>query len=553
MPINIRKRAGDLVRGSWVGDHPSPPDETSVAQAYFDEPRSVHDVPSQAAHLWSWIEQQTRVKRDRKADIELYHSMDDSFAEISSALDAYADNATQVGVSRANAARGADQIVQVVSSSEPLREFLMERFARLRLDARAWPLARDMCKLGEVFEEAVVNQSLHVDRMKQLPSMYMVRNEDEYGVLDPKIGYYQLDETFERKVAEFEPWEVVHYRLLDHNERRYGRSILHPIRRVFKQLQIVEDSMVMARLTRGWSKLVYVIDTGTMPPPMAHEHVEKIKAEHKKRRLVDYRGQLRSDLNPLMVEEDIFLALGKGGQSRVDQLYGDLNIGNLSDVEYLQNKMFGGLKVPKAYLAIERDVNSRATVTNQDIQFARTVRRIQMAMRAGHHQTADLLLILEGNASLRREIERETFSIALPAMQTVDEFREWETMRVQSQVASAMMTQLWVDPEFVLTYVFGFSEQQAKKIFLGEKSPLAKLDVNTNSQKSFSAGTDKKIGATTKDSLDLTDPRVMESIQSLLEAVATDDRDGVTVLADLKWMLDEYDERRRHHNIIEAR
>ena len=553
MPIDIRRTAGDLVRGSWIGDrNPSPPETTTAATARLKEPEPIYArIPSQGAEMFLFVEEQTRIKRDRRADIDLYDSMDQSFSEVSAALDAYADNATQVGVTRADAARGADQIVQVVTSNEDLRAFLTDVFKRLRLDQRAWPLARDLCKQGEVFEEVVVNQDLHLDRVKQLPSSLMVRNEDEYGVLDPKAGFWQLDETLERKVAEFEPWEVLHFRLLDRNDRRYGRSILHPVRRVYKQLQMIEDSMVVARLTRAWSKLVFVIDTGTLPPPAAHEHVQKIKSEHKKRRMIDLRtGKLRDDYNPIAAEEDIFLGLGKGGQSRVDQLYGDLNIGNLSDVEYLQNKLFGGLKVPKAYLAIERDVNSRATVTNQDIQFARTVRRVQLALRMGYHQLADLAVVLEADRSLRRSIENDVFSIALPAMQTIDEFREWETVRVQTQIASMMMSQLYVDPEFVLKHIFGFSETQAKDVFQGEKSPIAKLNVNVNAQKSFASGTDKKIGATTKDDLNLTDPAVVETVHAILDAVATDDRDGVTVLEDLKWMLDEYEERRRHHNVL---
>ena len=555
MPINIRKVAGDAVRSSWVGDrNPSPPSTTSAAQARLREPEGIYgNIPSQGAAMFQFVANQTRIKKDRQADIQLYESMDDGFPEISAALDAYADNATQVGVTRADASRGADQIVQVVTPDEDLRDFLADVFSRLRLDQRAWPLARNMCKLGEVYEEVVINQELRLDRMKQLPSAYMVRNEDDFGVLDPEEGFFQLDDTMERKIATFEPWEVIHYRLLDHNERRYGRSVLHPIRRVFKQLQMVEDSMVVARLTRAWSKLVFVVDTGTMPPPMAHEHVNKIKAEHKKRRMVDpSTGQIREDYNPIAAETDIFLGLSKGGQSRVDQLYGDLNIGNLSDVEYFQNKMFGGLKVPKAYMGIERDVNSRATVTNQDIQFARTVRRIQLAMRAGYHQIADLAIVLEAPRSLRQQIEASKFSVALPAMQTVDEFREWEIMRVQTQVASMMMGQLYVDPAYVLSYIFGFSERQAQEIFLGADSPLAQLDINVNSQKSFQSGTDKKIGATAQDSLNLQDSRVQETVHALLDAVATDDRDGVQVLEDLKWMLDEYDERRRHHELSET-
>lgn len=537
----IRQKAGDAVRASWLGDRqPRPVGKTSLGNALLPAPEPVaySNMPSASAETFMWVAEQTRVKRDRKADIDLYETMDETFPEIASALDVYADNSTQVGVTKADASRGADKVVQVVTDNEPLREFLGDVFARLRVDQRAWSLARELCKYGEVFEEIVVNEKLKIDRLKQLPGSHMVRNEDEYGILDPKEAFYQLDSTMERKIAVFEPWEVVHFRLLDRNDRRYGRSILHPIRQVYRQLQMIEDAMVVARLTRAHSRLVFMVDTGTMPPPMAHEHVQKIKNEHKKRRLINpMTGRLAEDYNPITSEEDIFMGLSKGGQSRVDQLYGDLNIGNLADVEYLQNKLYGGLKVPKAYLGIERDVNSRATVTAQDIQFARSVRRIQLSLRHGYHQIADLALVLEAPRSLMRDAEQSTFSITLPAMQTVDEMREWEVLRVQSEVARIWAQELYLDPVQVFTKLLGFTSEQATALFKGKDSPFAELGKNVNSQKAFSAGADKKFGAATKEARDL--------LHDLFDAVATDDRDGVQVLEDLKWMLDQRTEQNR--------
>jgi hypothetical protein len=172
------------------------------------------------------------------------------------------------------------------------------------------------------------------------------------------------------------------------------------------------------------------------------------------------------------------------------------------------------------------------------------VRRIQLAMRVGYHQLANLALVFEAPASLLREAASTKFSVVLPAMQTVDEFREWEIVRVQSQVAQVLTTQLMVDPLFVLSYIFGFSDEQAKKVFLGLDSPFAQLQQDQNSQKSIAAGTDKKIGATANEAMD--DPKVRSALHDLLEAVATPDRDGVRVMEDLKWMMDAWSEDRGH-------
>lgn len=503
--------------------NPAPTNKTSAGEARPAEPEDLYSLfpgASSTRAYYEWISKVLEMKKYRAADMELYDRMDGETPEIAAALDIYADNATQVGVTRADASRGDDDIVRVVTADEGLSEFLSNRFDDLKIDQRAWGLARDLVKMGEVFQENVVRQDLTVDRLKQLPANRMIRNEDEYGVLDRKKAFIQVDDAFTNAVAMFEPWEVTHFRLQRRNEDRYGTSQLYSIRRVFKQLQMIEDSMVLARMTRANTRYVFKIDTGNMPPNIASEHVKKFRDQHKKRRLMTENG-LRQDANPLNTEEDIFLGIGKGSQAGVEQLYGDLNIGNLTDVFYFQDKMLGGIKIPKSYIGIERDINAKATLSQQDIQFARSVRRLQLAMRIGFNELAELMLLLEGDrAKLTEESRNARFSIALPAMQTVDEMREWEVTRIQSEVARIWTSELYLDPYTVYTELLGFTDQKAKQMFQGSQSEFAKMEQNKNEAKSFKSNADKKFS------------------QKVREAIATPERSADQVIEDLRMLVD---------------
>ncbi len=319
----------------------------------------------------------------------------------------------------------------------------------------------------------------------------MVRNQDKFGLLK-KNAFYQLSKGGDTVDSVFSDWEIIHYRLQDRNEDAYGTSVLKSVRKVYKQLRMIEDSMVIARLTRANSRLVYMIDAGGLTPPAAAEHLEKIKQQHKRKNMLNSSGMLKSNVNPISVEEDIYMATGQGSDARVEQLYGDLNIGNLTDVVYFQNQFFGGVKVPKSYVGLEQDVTNKNTLSMQDIQFARVLRRVQMAMLIGYKQLCNLFLILEGGNPTATSTP--DYGIALPGLQTVDELRQWEMKRIQAEVSRIYVQELYLDPVSVYMMLLGFTEEQAKALFVGSETDFVDAQKNKNAVKSYNATADKKLG-----------------------------------------------------------
>lgn len=489
---SIRARVGR----SWAVTDYRPSDASDTSTAEAEREGNNTDIWSGSTNAYEYLEEETSVSNDRRENYEMYEEMDDEYSPVGTGLDIYADNCTQIGMTSDAALQGKGHIVKFISPRDDVLEQLAGLRERVKLDERAWALARSLAKMGDVFEEVVVNQELEIERLKQLPPDRMIRKETRHGLLQSPAFIQVSKQDRSKAVAAFDDWEVIHYRMQRDNEDKYGTSVLKSVRKLYRKMTMIEDSMVIARLTRANMRMAYYIDTGSLPPPQAREHVNKMKQELRKKRMTNQWGRLKESANPLTVEEDIFMGVSQNSKGRVEQLYGDLNIGNLTDVEYFQNQFYGGIKVPKSYAGVERDVQGKQTLTMQDIQFARSVRRLQLAMRTGYRQLTELFMALQGSSRLDKRYRRQepTYAIAMPGMQTQDELREWEMKRVQAEVARYYVQELYLDPVSVYVDLLGFSEVQAQKMFKGKPDEYVAAQRNKNEVKSYNAKADKKLG-----------------------------------------------------------
>jgi len=403
----------------------------------------------------------SRLRKDRYRDFE---QMDEEYPEIASALDIYADNAT-------NPKEETGDPFWVESDNEKVKKILEECSDRLELKDVIWEIARNISMYGDEFDEVVVDKTPEVARLKYLAPETMFRNEDEYGRLKEQ-AYHQRDVTTHVTVAEFEKWQIVQFSNAG-RRKKYGRSVLDPIRRPYKQLQMMEDGMVIGRLTRAHLRYKWLIDVTGMDQKQAQDHLKKVKKDLRKKRTINpVTGKLDVNTNPLTAEEDFFVGVTKDSKADVDVVQGQGNLGDIGDVEHFQNKLFSGLKVPKAYLGLERDINAKATLTEQDIQFARSVRRVQAAVRKGLRQLFDLELILKGIIVANVE-----YSIKFSSISMVDEMRKWQVEKIKAEVARIYGVEIDVlSDEFILSTFLGLSDEQIAQILKNREkdSPATK-------------------------------------------------------------------------------
>jgi len=138
----------------------------------------------------------------------------------------------------------------------------------------------------------------------------------------------------------------------------FGNSVLENIFKVFKQKELLEDSIIIYRVQRAPERRIFKIDVGNMPSHMAMAFVERIKNEIHQRRIPTQSGSgnhnanmMDATYNPLSTNEDYFFPTTADGRgSTVDVLPGGANLGEITDLRFFTNKLFRGLRIPSSYL-----------------------------------------------------------------------------------------------------------------------------------------------------------------------------------------------------------
>ena len=299
---------------------------------------------------------------------------------ISSTLDIYADEST---------VKDADgDTLTISTSNDEVRKVLYNLFYDiLNIDYNLWPWVRNACKYGDFFLHLDIEDELGIINVTPL-SAYEIRREEGYDPENPYAYKFVFEGSHtiyghqrggEGK-QEFENYEMAHFRLLsDTNFLPYGKSMIESARKIYKQLTLMEDAMLIHRIMRAPERRIFKIDVGNIPPAEVDNHVQQIINTMKKIPFVDERtGDYNLKFNMENMMEDYFLPV-RGGETgtSIESLPGLSNDGQIDDIEYLRNKMHAALKVPKAYLGYDEGVEGKATLAAEDIRFARTIERIQ--------------------------------------------------------------------------------------------------------------------------------------------------------------------------------
>ena len=170
----------------------------------------------------------------------------------------------------------------------------------------------------------------------------------------------------------------------------FGNSVLENIFKVFKQKELLEDSIIIYRVQRAPERRIFKIDVGNMPSHMAMAFVDRIKNEIAQRRIPTQTGDgnktmMDATYNPLSTNEDYFFPVTADGRgSSVDVLQGGQNLGEITDLRFFTNKLFRGLRIPSSYLPTTADDGSQAytdgrvgTALIQEWRFNQYCQRLQ--------------------------------------------------------------------------------------------------------------------------------------------------------------------------------
>ena len=299
-------------------------------------------------------------------------------------------------------------------------EFLFFNRNMINLNKNGWSWFKNLCVNGDHFIEIIINPENPEEgiyKTSALPAETMYRIETTRGKLiefqQSKEGpdYTSLtnpidlssNKDIEKSTAiRFSPYQIIHFRIGEDRKTfyPYGVSLIEPARSPAHQLRLMEDSMVVYRLARASERRVFYIDVGQLPPHKVDSLMDRMKDQFRKRKVAGGYGEGADKVDerwqPPAVDEDFWLPLRPGSNTRIETLPGASALGEVDDAIYFRTKLFVSLNFPKNYFSGD-DINiTKVSLSSQDVKFARKIERLQASFEDGLYELADRHLTLRG-------------------------------------------------------------------------------------------------------------------------------------------------------------
>jgi len=292
---------------------------------------------------------------------------------------------------------------------------------------------------------------------------------------------------------------IVHMTLCDGmtGEWPFGTSVLEYVYKVYKQKELLEDSILIYRVHRAPERRVFFIDVGSMPPNKAQQYLERVKYEVQQKRIPSRDGGgnsvVDSAYNPMSSLEDYFFATTPEGRgSKVETLPGGDNLGDIDDLRYFNNKVLRALAVPSSYLPSGPEDGSAGyndgrvgTAFIQEFRFSKVCERYQKQLVKTLDKEFKLFLKKKGV-----QIDSSLFNLEFPEPQSFSEYRQLELDSAKINTFSAMAEVPFMSKRFALKRYLGLSEEEInenERLWKEEKG-MTSADSNDSKADLSSAG-----------------------------------------------------------------
>jgi len=379
------------------------------------------------------------------------YDMMDNDPIIASVMDIYADESTVKDE--------FNQIISIHSKNTQIQEILHNLFYDiLNVEFNLWPWVRNMCKYGDFFLYLDIDPEYGVVNVLPLSVYETIRIEGQDPGNPFSVKFKIENDFLALGKTEFDNYEIAHFRLLaDTNFLPYGKSMIEGGRRVWKQLQLMEDAMLIHRIMRAPDKRKILVDIGNIPPAEIDTFMSRIIDRMKKTPLVDPQtGDYNLRYNMQNITEDFFLPTrGKDSGTDIQNLPG-LQFNAIEDIEYLRRKLLAAFKVPKSFIGYDEDISGKATLAAQDVRFARTIERIQRIMVSELTKIAIIHLYVQGFT----DEDLVDFELSLTNPSVIYEQEKLNLWKEKVGVATQIMESKMLSQDWVYHNILELSEDE---------------------------------------------------------------------------------------------
>lgn len=369
---------------------------------------------------------------DRKTRYDYYREMI-NMEFIQRGVEIVADDSTQ--------ANNDGDVMKIYSDDEGIKETLEALFNnRADMNNELWNIVYDTTKMGDNFYEVVPDS---YEKPKKIIFLRYLKPDNVKRIEDNgRLSHYEYDPTQEestdvaqalhgrtdtdrskeeRKVFRLQPWQIIHFKVFtDRDTDPYGGSLLKPGVKTYRRLALLEDVMLVYRISRAPERRVFYIDVGNMNYTDAKKFIQKIKNQYRTQNFLDESGNINKKSQVLSITSDIFVPRREGGVgTQIDTLQGGEALSSIEDLKYFKDKILRTMNIPPAYLGEQAD-RSRGSLSQQDIKFSRFIERVQSQIVKGINKIAALELFFNG----QKKEDLSNFRIELTAPSNIKELTE---------------------------------------------------------------------------------------------------------------------------------
>ena len=268
---------------------------------------------------------------------------------------------------------------------------------------------------GEMFELTKFGKSYAYLKTNQLPTAVQQQN--------PVISSYYLYKMRKRDLEIYNAVSFVHATLCDDTPRmpeqvqifydndlesdnsytykvNKGQSILYSSYKIWREMMLLENALLLNRLTKSSILRVIEVEVADMPKERVQPYLQRVKTLVEQKTSISDGDRLTEYTNPGPMENNVYVPTRNGvGALNTQQIGGDINVKDIADIDYFKNKFYGSMKIPKQYLGDTDDAtgfNGGTSLSIVSSRYAKTVKRIQSAMIQALTDCINILLIDRG-------------------------------------------------------------------------------------------------------------------------------------------------------------
>ena len=333
----------------------------------------------------------------------------------------------------------------------------------LNIEFNLWSWIRGMAKYGDFYLKLDISEKYGVINVHPI-STYEILREEGMDALNPSAVQFRVQNAayVQTRIGPNAPiyqnYEIAHFRLLgDSNFLPYGRSSIEPARKIWKQLILMEDAMLIHRIMRAPEKRIFKIDIGNIPPAQVDEYMRQVMDKMKKAPYINNQtGDYNLKYNMMNITEDFYLPVRAGDSATSIETTKGLEFNAIEDIEYLKGKLLSALKIPKAFLGFDEKVGGKATLAAEDVRFARTIERVQRIVESELYKIAIVHLYAQGFT----DAELVDFSIQLTNPSTIYEQEKLALLETKIKIANDLKEANLLSTDWIYKNIFNLSNDE---------------------------------------------------------------------------------------------